>query len=610
MERLRADEAEFLSLALAPPELPGGYYHDYICPEHGVELRFDAHASREHRCPADGRRFEGARFDAAWRWFANHHLAEGALRLAALYRAEGGAGRLEGVRAILTGYAGRYAAYAAQPRPGENPGIATFTTLDESVWSVSLAWAYSLIAPELGSAERAAIAGRLLVPAAEHLARRHYRRIHNFSCWHNAAIATLAAVAERPGLLASAVDDPESGQRRQMREGLLPDGLWWEGSMSYHLYAAWAMLASALAAPELFEEPLLALALRAPIDCALPDGGLPATHDCWHFTSLLGESCHGVPPSAAFYEIAAARWNDPAFHAVLARTYRGRPRDGLHALLFGPDEIRDEAWPERRSFVMPDSGLAFLRPGGGLDLMVKFGPPGGWHGHPDKLALTGSAGPWRFSSDLGTPGYGVESLETWYRQTLSHNTVLLDGESQPPAAGRLLRARLDRAPHLVEAAAEWEDGVRLRRLVAACPEYFVDLFDVKCERERRIEWIWHNAGGSPPDGGVAFRHLRGAAASAPFEWHDGARGLRLWLAPAEDEAVFTGRAPGNPPSAERGFLLRRRAAARAAFAAVFHPFEGAPSIRVEWRGPLAFTVVLPDRVDEWDLAAGPLYRST
>src|SRR3954469_10435058 len=85
VERLRRHAAAFLAMQLRVPERPGGYYHDYVCPRHGVELIFDPQGSRIHRCPADDVRWEGDRFDAAWRWFVNHHLAEASLRMAVLW---------------------------------------------------------------------------------------------------------------------------------------------------------------------------------------------------------------------------------------------------------------------------------------------------------------------------------------------------------------------------------------------------------------------------------------------------------------------------------------------------------------------------------------------
>jgi hypothetical protein len=619
VNRLRREVAGFLALELAPPEFPGGYYHDYICPEHGVQLLFRADSPTRHTCPVDGALFEGARFDAAWRWFVNHEISEAALRMAVLHRL-GEPLLLEPLRRIFLGYADRYAFYARQPRTGTtNPGAATYTTLDESVWSVPLAWAYSLIESDLSPIDQEQIKSMLFVPTAEHLVKRHYRKLHNFSCWHNAAIATLGRVVDRPDLVAGAIDTA-SGQRTQLREGMLPDGLWWEGSMSYHFYALWAVLVSAIAARhdphlDIFAEPAIRQALRTVIDCAYPDGTLPATHDCWYFTSVTGEACHGVPPAPDFYEIALSAYDEPAFAAVLTKAYAQSPRDSVYALLFGPDHIVPHRWPARGSFVIEPSGLAFLRPpGSGLDLMMKFGPTGEGHGHPDKLAITGYADGWRFSPDLGTPGYGVASLETWYRQTLSHNTVLIDGLSQPPACGALVGMQTDQLPHSMEAQVSWTEGeyagVFMRRRVMAHPEYFVDVFTVQCEQPRRIEWIYHNAGEAMLlDGSEQYQHLASVQALRRFlpvrlAWKDTAGSLSIWLAPSAEEDLFTGTSPGHPPSERMGFVLRQRHAKEAVFVAVLHPYREKPRVRnVVWQADGRFAVELEHRRDQWDLFA-------
>ena len=614
LDRLRREADEFYAMRLAVPELPGGYYHDFICPDHGVELRFDPHRPTDHRCPVDQAGFIGEKFDAGWRWFVNHHLAERALRLAVLWRAEAAAAHRESVHRILLEYAARYEFYRSCPRTGQNPGIATYTTLDESVWVVPLAWAYSLIAETLSPAQSGDIKSRLLVPAAEHLVRRRYDAIHNFTCWHNAAIATIGRVAGRTDLVRFALDG-DMGQRAQLGQGMLGDGLWFEGSMSYHFYSVWALLMSALvfrhdASTDITSEAAVPKSLLAPIQCAYPDGTLPATNDCWYFTSILGNCCHGVPPAPDFYEIAFALYGDLAFASTLHRAYRAIPRDSVYALLFGVETLTPAPAQTRVSIILPQSGLAILRPAGGVDLLLKCGPHGGHHGHPDKLSLTGWAHGWRFSPDLGTPGYGVASLETWYRQTLSHNTVLIDGESQPAVDGRIERFK----PDYVVATVEWE-GVKLRRIVHARSEYFIDLFEVDCVTPHGIDWIYHNAGALTSScpmrevnsvaGGVAYRHLSGIrerSATGPLrlEWRDAAFGLQLWVPPMIDEQVFTGISPANPPATFYGFVLRRSHKSRAVFLSVFHPYRDTPLVRsVEFLEQGGLLVQVSGRADRW-----------
>lgn len=618
IDQLQAEGAAYLAMDTAVPELPGGYCHDYTCPQHGEFLEFE---QGEHRCPVDGRAFRGSIYDAAQRWYVNRELSEGALRLAVLHCINPTTATLRAARRILVGYSERYAAYAAHVHDEENPGVATFTTLDESVWVIPLAWAFTLLAEHLTPSERAVVVSKLFVPAGEHLIARRYPAIHNFTCWHNAAIATIGRVAQRDDFLQFAVGG-ELGQFSQIEQGLQQDGLWYEGSMSYHFYALWALLLSGLALryndeTNVLWQPMLRQALVAPLACAYPDGGLPATNDCWKFTSLLGEVCHGVPRASEFYEIGLALYDEPQFAALLHRNYINAPR-GFHGLLFGVDEIPREPWHSYGSQLLPSTGMAILRPSRDVQLTLKYGPHGGYHGHPDKLALSGVAANWEFSSDLGTPAYGVESLESWYRQSLSHNTVLIDGQPQPPAHGSLRHFSADAYPQVVDAEVAWSegvyDGVVMRRAILAQAEYFIDLFLVRRPSPGHIDWIYHNAGAMTPSpgatrlalaGGEAYRHLEDATIAArhgpqTLEWRDGDHGFRLWLYAETAEELVTGSSPANPPTDLRQFVLRRRHAATAAFVGVFQLNDN--PLQVSWHAARRLDVSTSDRVDRWTIA--------
>ncbi|MCW5851692.1 MAG: heparinase II/III family protein [Anaerolineae bacterium] len=501
LARLRAAAADYLAQPMDPPDAPAGYYHDYFCPQHGVELEFNIGDPTRHRCPVDGQEFGGERLDAARRWFVNHRLSEASLRLALAWRLDGDPRALTALAAILGGYAGRYADYASFPPRGPNPGVATYTTLDEAVWLLPLAWAFDLVRDDLGASLAADVAGRLLQPAAEHLVRRHIGIVHNFACWHNAAIGTVGRLLGHDDLVDIAVRGP-LGFETQTQEGVLADGLWWEGSMSYHFYALYPLLSLAKALPELRRHPVLAAMLRAPLLCAYPDLSLPAPNDCWYFTHLLADVCHGVPPGPAFYELGYAWTGAADFAAVLQRAYEGAERDSLDALLFGVDALpfiaHRSSLIAHRSALLPASGLAVVRTPN-LHLLLKYGPHGGGHGHPDKLAVSAYAHGQRLSPDLGTPGYGLDLFTSWYRQTLSHNTVVIEGQSQPEAAGELVAFQPDSSVQVAAAQVAWDTegpygDVRLRRALLLRPSYWLDLTVVECPAPRQVDWVYRNVG--------------------------------------------------------------------------------------------------------------------
>ena len=637
MQRLRQEVADFLDHPVAVPTEPGGYYHDYFCPDHGVQLHFDPASPQRHRCPLDNVIWQGERFDAAWRWFVNNRLAESALRLAVLWRLEGDPAHLAPVIQTLTGYAEQYANYQKVPRTVANPGVATYTTLDESVWVLPLAWAFDLVRDQLSAPVREAIAQQLFTPVADHLIAHHFGGIHNFACWHNAAIGTIGVLLDRADLVAFAMES-DFGCYNQLQRGVLADGLWFEGSFSYHFYTVYALLTLAKALRhhhdhDLRQRPDLRAMLLAPIQSAYPDWSLPAPNDCWYFTSLLSDCCHGVPPGPAFYEIGYAWFDEPRFGEVLQRAYQQGPRDTLDALLWGRDELPNRPLTLLPSVHLPASGYAILRstPTTATEqcyLLLKYGPHGGGHGHPDKLSLILSAYGQRLSPDLGTPGYGLDLFESWYRQTICHNTVTIDGYSQPEATGQINHFQDTGDFQVADAAVSWTDdgpyqGVTMRRVILARPDYFLDLFLVEAPDSRRIDWIYRNAGQlqttlpltaypTLADEGEGYRHIAHPQhnhTDKPFQasWQSGAIGLQLWAAGAPGTDILTGSVPGNPPTDRFALLLQRRQSATAAFLTLFHPFPTTPTITtVEWFGDnfqqtgwLGCRVTLGDQQEHW-----------
>jgi hypothetical protein len=637
MQRLRQEVADFLDHPVAVPTEPGGYYHDYFCPDHGVQLHFDPASPQHHRCPLDNVIWQGERFDAAWRWFVNNRLAESALRLAVLWRLEGDPAHLAPVIQTLTGYAEQYANYQKVPRTVANPGVATYTTLDESVWVLPLAWAFDLVRDQLSAPVREAIAQQLFTPVADHLIAHHFGGIHNFACWHNAAIGTIGVLLDRADLVAFAMES-DFGCYNQLQRGVLADGLWFEGSFSYHFYTVYALLTLAKALRhhhdyDLRQRPDLRAMLLAPIQSAYPDWSLPAPNDCWYFTSLLSDCCHGVPPGPAFYEIGYAWFDEPRFGEVLQRAYQQGPRDTLDALLWGRNELPSTPLTLLPSVHLPASGYAILRstPTTATEqcyLLLKYGPHGGGHGHPDKLSLILSAYGQRLSPDLGTPGYGLDLFESWYRQTICQNTVTFEGYSQPEATGQINHFQDTGDFQVADASVVWTDdgpyqGVTMRRVILARPDYFLDLFLVETPDSRRIDWIYRNAGQlqttlpltaypTLADEGEGYRHIahpQHNRTDKPFQasWQSGAIGLQLWAAGAPGTDILTGSVLGNPPTDHFVTLLQRQQGAMATFLTLFHPFRATPTVTsVEWFGNnfqqtgwLGCRVTLGDQQEHW-----------
>ncbi|MSS74005.1 MAG: hypothetical protein EXS64_21350 [Candidatus Latescibacteria bacterium] len=162
------------------------------------------------------------------------------------------------------------------------------------------------------------------------------------------------------------------------------------------------------------------------------------------------------------------------------------------------------------------------------------------------------------SPDLGTPGYGIGLNQTWYRRTISHNTVLIDGLSQPPNEGRLNRfdGSGEEGFQIADASVSWAEGsykgVHMRRVILMKTDppshppspkgsalYFIDLFAVTCDRPRQIDWVFRFKGVSS-----ARCQVPGADVTRGTRWS----GERLggWRARAMSTSARSG--PGRRPT--------------------------------------------------------------
>ncbi len=605
--QLESEARAFLDERMQPQDLPAGYYHNYFCPDHAVELVFDAESPKLHRCPRDGRVFSGEPYDSAWRWFVNNRLSGMAYRLALLWQLDADAAYLTRCREILLAYAERYPGYPIERELPYGWGKVANHSLDEAVWLIPIARAYDLVREFLDARERTLIETNLLALAAEHIQGQKFHRIHNIECWHNAAMAAVGVCLDDVGFQKIALED-RFGFHHQLREGVLDDGMWWEGSSSYHFYTLAALIAhvqvSESTARRLHDDERIRAMFRAPVSLAFPDFRLPATNDCWYFSSLLSDVCHGVPPADAFYEVAYGWYNEPVYAGILERNYAGRPRTAVESLLYG-EELPDTGGEfVTESAVLKPSGVAILRSRDAIEaqscVLLKYGPHGGGHGHPDKLSISFYAQGLPVATDLGTPGYGVDMNETWYRQTLSHNTVTVDGRSQPPAEGRLVNLDIQRDDgfEAVDARVAWEGDpyarVAMRRVILWTDSYFWDLFLVAAPEECQMDWVCRYQAdrrrhtglsrlGSTSLCGDGYAHVRRPVEfmsedAVSLEWGLSKGGVGVFLPEEAGTRVILGEAPLQPASETGDLLIRRRTARETTFVALMHHWDTEPAV--------------------------------
>jgi len=547
------------------PERGGQWPHWYSCKKDGAQLVTESYTS--HRCPVCKTVYHGDPYDAVVLSRDHNNWSNAIRNFGLAYRFSGNLEYAQRAGEILTAYADKYASYPlhdknAEPKVGG--GHIMSQTLDESVWLIPVAFGYALVRDQLSEASRKQIEQDLLVAAAD-VIRNHKMSIHNIQCWKNSAVGLAGFAANNEALVREAIEDPLRGLRVQLAKGVTADGLWYEGSMGYHRYtmdAIWPLTEAAkLAGMNLYNDAFRSM-FDAPLNLSLPNGESPGFND---------NSGGNVSNTAPLYELAFARWKRPEYGRVAARSNR----QSLMSLLYGESTLPDGSFIPETSVLMKSAGFAMLRSGGNA-VAVRFGMHGGGHGHPDKLNIVTYFGGKLFGLDPGSINYGVPLFREWYRTTIAHNTVAVDGKDQAAVdgdsdewGGNRLVAHTDRA----------YPGVTLRRSLALSAAGLQDRFECASEVEHDYEYAFHAIGKfstslqMSPRGPLANQHILNvgeAQADGDWwaQWEQNGVKYRLNMKASQGTVVYTGVGPGRNPATDKvPMVIVRRHAKRTVFEA-------------------------------------------
>lgn len=496
VERVSREADSFLAAKLDFPPRGGQHNQWYQCEK--CQLGLETIDETHHRCPRCDTIYTGEPFDDVI--FARKHAAnlKGLLDCAWAWALTGRREYAERGRAVLLGYAERFTSYPFhdnQRRIGSaasvNGGHLSEQTLGEaSSMATRIAPAFDLLHDFLSETDRQTVRNGLLLPMVRTIDRNKAGK-SNWQSWHNAALFAGGLLAGDPDLPRRSIEDPANGFRAQMRISVSAEGMWYENSWGYHMYTLSALTAHAEFARrvgiDLWQDEPFRRMFRLPAEYTMADGSLP------RFGDDVGTRANS-PQFLEMLEHAHAATGDPALRPLLS------PSPTWASLLHGRKPGSAAAAAPRSSAVYRSAGHAILRSSGaaGLSAALAFGPYGGFHGHFDKLSFVFFG----YGEELGVdPGrarsqaYRLPIHTGWYKATLGHNTVLVNGQSQQPAEGRLLL--FDAQPEHTIAAAECDaayPGVKHTRLLYLGSDYLLVLDTLESQDPVEFGWIYHNHG--------------------------------------------------------------------------------------------------------------------
>jgi hypothetical protein len=582
----RVREAErFVEEPVTFPPRGGQHNQWYQCDR--CEIALQTIDDTHHQCPKCQTVYSGPPYDDVV--FARRHgrNLQQMTTTAWAYAISGDEKFARYAASILLGYAERYSQYPyhsnSQNTTSRSGGHLFEQTLNEAyTLATQVGPAYDLIhdSKALTPADHEKIREGLLLPMLQNIDKNKAGK-SNWQTWHNAAMIWGGALVRDPSWVEKAIDDPQNGFRYQMGISVSKEGMWYENSWGYHFYTLHALINTAETARrlgiDLWSDERLKSMFTLPIHYTMADGMLP------RFGDDTGSSVKGVGRS---FEPAYRAYNDPAILSLLSA------KPTFESILLGrPTDVTADP-PLLKSMVFDDAGHAILRGGGeaGMTAAMTFGPYGGFHGHFDKLSFV----LYGFGTELGVdPGrarsqaYRLPIHSNWYKATISHNTVLVDGQSQKPAAGKLLSSQ--QGEGFTAVATRCDDaypGVQHTRRLVMTDAYLVVLDHLQSDAEHRFEWLYHNrsqramcdAASSDANlanypGGMYIRNAKQGttADSVRVRFEDTKVANYLTMAPERNTSVTVGDGVGGSITDRVPLAMVGRTGRNATFAAVLEP---------------------------------------
>ncbi|MBU2924431.1 heparinase II/III family protein [Colwellia sp. 1_MG-2023] len=443
------------------------------------------------------------------------------------------------VRDMLLGYAQLYPTLPPHPKRKigkQNPGKLFWQSLNEAVWLVYTSQAYDLILATLSTDEKAKIEAGLFRPIVKFLSvdsPETFNKVHNHGTWTTTAVGMTGYVLDEPEWVEQALygldKSGTGGFLRQLDELFSPQGYYNEGPY-YQRYALMPFVTFAKVIqtnqPErkIFEyrdgivlkaiDTTIQLSynkLFFPINDAIKSKGI----DTIELVNGVAVA-YGLTGDASLLDIAKQQ------DQILLTGDGLKVAQALDNKLEKPYKFNSVAFGDGNDG--NDGALVIMRQNVGGEQAVLFKPAaqGLGHGHFDKLTwqfydrgeeIVSDYGAARFLNVEAKYGgrYLPENL-TWAKQTIAHNTVVVDEKSHfngvtevgnanhPELVFFAKNDNVTISSALIDSAYE---GVSLKRTIALINipsdkaqdlSLVVDIFDVNSKNKHQYDLPLHYKG--------------------------------------------------------------------------------------------------------------------
>ncbi|EOR94901.1 poly(beta-D-mannuronate) lyase [Arcticibacter svalbardensis MN12-7] len=362
------------------------------------------------------------------------------------------------VRDILLNYAGQYEKWPYHPKsnPSNPPGKIFWQNLNDCVWQVHVIQGYDLVYDALSSKDKQTIEKHLFLPILKFITVDSYKtfnRIHNHGTWAVAAVGLTGYVLNKPEYVEMALNGSDkkgkSGFLAQINELFSPDGYYTEG-FYYQRYAILPFILFAKAIqqyqPQLkiyqYRNGLLQKAVNTALQGTYSNGAFFPINDALKDKTFESEELvYGV-------DIAYADMGeDKGLLSIAQKQKKVIVSDAGLKVAMDIEAHKATAFTYIPQWIGDgktgtDGGIGILRNGQDQNqqcLVLKATSQGLGHGHFDRLNILYYDNGAEVFSDYGAArfinietkgggGYLPENT-TWAKQTIAHNTLVVDQTS-------------------------------------------------------------------------------------------------------------------------------------------------------------------------------------
>lgn len=556
-----------------------------------------------------------------------------------LYQLTGDKKYLTFIKNMLDEYADLYPTLGSHPQgKKQTPGKMFWQRLNETVWLLHTIQAYDCIYEDLSQEDRDNYENNIFHPMVDFFmndCRHDFDIIHNHGTWIVAAVGMTGFVLDNEDYYQKAIHgfngDDKTGFLAQLNNLFSPDGFYTEGGY-YARYALWPFFIFAESIknnlPELgiykYRNEILKKAFNSALQVTYTNGEfIPVNDAIKEKTWLTSELVYASNFTYANYENDKRLLNLVKLHDRVSLSGSGfMVAEDLEKC----DEIPEFNWHSVDFTDGPNGdmgGVTILRSGENNDqeaVLLKYGSHGLSHGHFDKLTFLFYDQGREIIQDYGAArflnieqkfgGRYLPENNSYSKQTIAHNTLVVDGKSQyngkrsKSQANHSEKYAVDYSDSNFQYASAKEnnayDNVNMHRTICLINDpkiekpIVLDVLNVESEKEHQYDLPFYYKGHFlstnfdyeafaetktllGEDNG--YQHLWKEAYGKPlgqfqFTWLNGERFYTITSNTDDNTEIFFTRIGGSDPNFnlrnEPGILLRQNAKSKC-FVSVIEP---------------------------------------